>query len=91
MNTPFILLAQYGATAVVPLEFVCRDYFRHLTPAKMLRKITAGDIKLPLVRMERSQKCAKGIALTDLAKHIDMEIEAGHLEYEKMHGRPFGT
>ncbi len=31
MNTVFLLMAQYGARAVIPVEDVCRDYFPHLT------------------------------------------------------------
>ena len=30
-NTAFLLMAQYGGAAIIPLEVVCRDYFRHLT------------------------------------------------------------
>lgn len=71
MNTTFVLLAQYGATAVVPLDIVCRDYFAPLTPQTLLRKISSGEIKLPLVRMESSQKGAKGVHVEDLAKYID--------------------
>jgi len=80
MNTVFLLMAQYGARAVIPLELVCRDYFAHLTPAKLLAKITAGQIALPLVRMETSQKSAKGICLTDLALYLDARAEAARKE-----------
>ena len=31
-----------------------RDYFRHLTVEKFLRKVLAGEIDLPVVRMEFS-------------------------------------
>lgn len=58
MNTVFLLMAQYGATAVVPVELVCRDYFSHLTVPQFVRKVSAGDIAIPLVRMERSQKAS---------------------------------
>ncbi|AJC22033.1 pyocin activator PrtN family protein [Pandoraea pulmonicola] len=71
MNTTFLLMAQYGAVAVVPIEIVCRDYFSHLSAEKLTRKIGAGDIALPLVRMEGSQKSAKGVHVEDLAKYID--------------------
>ena len=30
MNTAFLLMAQYGGKAIVPIEDVCRDYFSHL-------------------------------------------------------------
>ncbi|NIE67432.1 pyocin activator PrtN family protein [Burkholderia sp. Ax-1719] len=71
MNTTFLLLAQYGATAIIPLETVCRDYFAPLTPPTLLRKISGGEIRLPLVRMESSQKGAKGVHVEDLARYID--------------------
>jgi hypothetical protein len=61
MNTAFLLMAQYGGKAIVPIEDVCRDYFSHLNPTKLVQKISAGEIAIPLVRMEASQKCAKGI------------------------------
>ncbi|QNB11590.1 pyocin activator PrtN family protein [Paraburkholderia tropica] len=71
MNTTFLLLAQYGAKAVIPLDVVCRDYFAPLTSPTLQRKISAGEIRLPLVRMEASQKGAKGVHVEDLAKYID--------------------
>ena len=86
MNTTFLLLAQYGATAVVPLEVVARDYFSHLTPEKLLRKISAGDIALPLIRMEGSQKSAKGVHVKDLATYIDARREAVRKECAQLAG-----
>jgi pyocin activator protein PrtN len=80
MNTAFLLLAQYGGKAIVPIEDVCRDYFSHLNPTKLVQKINAGEIEIPLVRMEASQKCAKGIHLLDLAKYIDARVEAARKE-----------
>ncbi len=80
MNTAFLLMAQYGGKAIIPLEVVCRDYFSHLTAAKLVRKISAGDIALPLVRIEASQKCAKGVHLTDLANYLDARAEAARKE-----------
>ena len=71
MKTVFLLMAQYDAQAVVPIEAVCRDYFAPLTVATLVRKISAGEIKLPLVRMESSQKGAKGVHVEDLAAYID--------------------
>lgn len=71
MNTTFLLMAQYNAQAVVPIEAVCRDYFAPLTVPTLIRKIGAGEIRLPLVRMETSQKGAKGVHIQDLADYID--------------------
>jgi len=62
------------ATALnVSIESVCRDYFRHLTVEKLLRKVLAGQIKLPIVRIEDSQKAARGVHLSDLAEYIDRQ------------------
>ncbi|MGF6664983.1 hypothetical protein QF000_006651 [Paraburkholderia atlantica] len=86
MNTAFILMAQYGAKAIIPIEDVCRDYFAPLTLPVLLRKISTGDIALPLVRMEASQKTAKGVHLVDLATFIDERREAARKECEQLTG-----
>lgn len=74
MNTLFLLMAQYGGRAIIPLEDVCRDYFSHLTPEKFLRKVMLREIVIPVVRIEASQKCAKGVTLEDLSKYLDSRI-----------------
>lgn len=86
MNTSFLLLAQYGGAAVIPISLVCRDYFSHLTPEKLIRKISAGEIALPLVRIEESQKSAKGVHLNDLAKWVDDRAEAARKECRQLCG-----
>ncbi|TJW03159.1 MAG: hypothetical protein E5W82_32810 [Mesorhizobium sp.] len=53
-------MAQYGGKAIIPIDDVCRDYFSHLTPPKLIREISMGEIALPLVQIEDSQKRAKG-------------------------------
>ena len=80
MNTAFLLMAQYGAKAVVPIDLVCRDYFPHLSADKLVRKVSAGEIKIPLIRMESSQKCAKGVHLQDLADYLDIRRAAAQKE-----------
>ncbi|OJF93576.1 Pyocin activator protein PrtN [Rhizobium sp. 58] len=87
MNTAFLLMAQYNGAAVIPLESVCRDYFSHLTPVQFTRKATNGDIDLPVVRIERSQKAAAGVYLGDLAAWIDARREAAQKECDQMQGR----
>lgn len=86
MNTVFLLLAQYQ-TLIIPIEQVCTDYFRHLTPEKLLRKTTSGEIDLPVVRIEKSQKSARGIHLNDLAKYLDEQRQLAIVENDKLHGR----
>ena len=86
MNTIFLLLAQYQKL-IIPIELVCEDYFRHLTPEKLLRKATSGEIDLPIVRIEKSQKSARGIHLNDLAKYLDEQRHRALVENDKLHGR----
>ncbi len=84
LNTAFLLMAQYDGQAVIPLETVRRDYFSHLNMDHFLRKISGGEIDIPVVRMEASQKSAKGIALSDLATFLDERIEAARKENRQM-------
>lgn len=84
-STSFLLFAQYGGKAIIPVEDVCKDYFSHLTPDKFLRKVGAGDIKIPVVRAETSQKCQKGVYLQDLADYLDARREAALKEMQQLH------
>jgi pyocin activator protein PrtN len=85
MTTAFLLMAQYDGLAVIPVEYVCRDYFRHLTVEKFLRKVLAGEIDLPIVRIDRtSQKTAKGIHVNDLAVYLDKQTAAARKECEQL-------
>jgi hypothetical protein len=84
MNTAFILLAQYGARAVIPLDQVCRDYFPHLKTDKLLAKINAGEIALPVVRIEGSQKSSKGVTVQALAEYIDERAAAANKERDQL-------
>ncbi|PRA53873.1 Pyocin activator protein PrtN [Ochrobactrum sp. MYb68] len=86
MNTAFLLMAQYNGKAIIPVDDLCRDYFPHLTPEKFVRKVTCGDIKIPLVRIEESQKAAKGVHITDLASYLDDRRTAAMREYQQFHG-----
>lgn len=87
MNTSFLLMAQYNGRAVIPIEEVARDYFPHLSGDKFARKVASGEIPIPIVRIEQSQKAAKGIYLSDLADYIDRQRAAAVKEYEQLHGR----
>ncbi|MEY9098845.1 hypothetical protein ABIA24_001754 [Sinorhizobium fredii] len=84
-STSFLLFAQYGGKAIIPVEDVCRDYFNHLTPDKFLRKVGSGEIALPVVRAETSQKCQKGVYLQDLADYLDARREAALKEFRQLH------
>ncbi|CAI8908555.1 Pyocin activator protein PrtN [Pseudomonas chlororaphis] len=84
MNTAFVLMAQYNSQAIIPLELVCKDYFRHLTPEMLQRKVLAGQIKLPITRLEQSQKSARGIHIADLAAYLDQQREAACKESQQL-------
>jgi hypothetical protein len=59
---------------MIPVDRVAKDYFAVQDTSGMhrfLRKLEAGEIPLPVVRMERSQKGAKMIDLRDLAAFLD--------------------
>lgn len=80
MNTAFLLMAQYGARAIIPLERVCADYFSHLTTAKLKLKVDVGDIDLPLIRVDDTQKAASAVHLMDLAAYLDAQREKAKME-----------
>jgi len=84
MKPVFLLMAQYDGAVVIPIDRVAKDYFSHLTGDTLMRKISAGDIALPLVRIEPSHKCAKGVALMDLAADLNERIEAARKECRQL-------
>ena len=86
LNTSFLLMAQYSGRAVIPLELVCRDYFSHLDVPKFLRKVASGEIALPVVRIEGSQKSARGVHLQDLADYLDARRAAALKELRQLRG-----
>lgn len=88
MNTSFLLMAQYGAQAVIPVATVVRDYFGHLTTDKFLRKVAIGEINIPLLRIEAGsqKKAAKGVHLTDLASYLDDRRAAAVKEAKQLAG-----
>lgn len=87
MNTLFLLMAQYDAQAVIPLDRVCADYM-NLTVEKFKRKCLDGEIDIPIVRLgAESQKAALGIHLRDLADYIDRQRERATVEQKKFMGR----
>lgn len=49
----------------------------------------AGEIAIPLVRIEDSQKSAKGIHLQDLADYLDGCVKAAKRECEQLNGRAY--
>ncbi|MCO5730155.1 pyocin activator PrtN family protein [Rhizobium sp. SSA_523] len=84
MNTAFLLMAQYNGKAVIPVKDVCADYFTHLTVDIFLRKVGKGEIKIPVTRMEGSNKAAKGVHLQDLADYLDARRAEAEQELRQM-------
>jgi hypothetical protein len=70
--TLFFLMAQYGGRTVVPLA--------------LLRKCLRGDLQLAIVRIETSQKSARGVHLVDLANYIDARRAAALKERDQLCG-----
>lgn len=87
MKTAMLLMARYDALPVIPVERVCEDYFQHLSADKFIRKVDAGEIDIPLVRIEGSSKCARGVPLIDLAAYIDARAGEARAVNDKIHGR----
>ena len=82
-------MAQYNAQAIIPVELVVKDYFPHLAVDKFVRKVSLGEINLPLVRIEAgSQKCAKGVHIQDLAVYLDSRRAAAKREAFQLCGAP---
>ncbi len=78
-------MAQYNAMPVIPVDQVVKDFFPHLSTDKFIRKVSTGDINIPMVRIEPgTQKSAKGIYLHDLASYIDARREAAIKEASQL-------
>lgn len=79
-------MAQYNGLTIIPLNQVCKDYFTHLTTDMFQRKVMAGQIRIPITRLESSQKSAKGVHITDLAAYLDSQREAAVKECNQLNG-----
>ncbi|WP_409260780.1 pyocin activator PrtN family protein [Pseudomonas putida] len=66
-----------GADLLHPVLEVVRRFVR---AAGGQRKVLAGQIKLPITRLEASQKSARGIHIADLAHYLDQQREAARKE-----------
>jgi hypothetical protein len=79
-----MLMARCDARPVIPVEEVRKDFFGALALPTFLRKLTNGEIPLPVVRLDHSQKGPKGIPITDLAAYLDARMEAARRESKKL-------
>ena len=86
MTTAGILREQYGPRVIIPLDRVREDFFDGISQEHLLRRISEGKLDLPVVRIDASQKAAKGVALTDLAAYLDRRIELARKECRQLYG-----
>lgn len=85
MKTLFLLMAQYDARPVIPLEWIQRDFFMHLDIKKLSAKCMRGEINIPLIRTDpSSQKSPKGVNIQDLAEYLDARQQAAKIELAQM-------
>lgn len=83
-RTEELLISKYN-DPLIPVEKVCADYFR-LTADKFMRKVSAGEIRLPIVRMyDDSQKAAKAVRVQDLASYLDTRIDLALKEFKTLY------
>lgn len=82
MDTRFLLLARYNGIPIIPIHKIQEGFFHHLSLTKLLRKINDMQIALPIVRMEPSQKSAKGVHIEDLANYLDERRAEAIREFE---------
>ncbi len=87
MKTFWMLFARYEGRPAVPADEVCRDFFSHLDTPKFVRKADAGEIDLPLIRVEGSTKSARLVQLTDLASYLDARAAEAQDLNDRIHGR----
>ncbi|AKS45795.1 Pyocin activator protein PrtN [Octadecabacter temperatus] len=85
MDTLWMLTGRYEGLPIIPVDVVVKDYFPHLTLPKFLRKVSDGKIKLNVIRMEDSQKAAKGVHVRDLATYVDERHADGLEEFSRLH------
>ena len=88
MKSIFLLMAQYEGKATIPLDRVCADYFPALSYHTFLRKLSLFEIPIPITRLDKSQKGARGIHVADLALYIDERRAAARKEMDQIRGVP---
>jgi hypothetical protein len=84
MDTLWMLQGRYQHMPIIPDEVVARDFFG-LERRVFLRKVDDGSIKLPLVRMEKSNKARKGVHVRHLAAFLDERAIEAEREFEQLH------
>lgn len=84
MKTSLMLMTLYDGKPIIPVDVVAKDHFE-LDTRTFLRKVEDGKILLPVVKMEESQKSAKGVHIRHLAAYLDEKTEAAEQDMERMY------
>lgn len=84
-DTLWLLLGMYEGRFRIPLEEAVRDHFSHLDATKFVTKVNAGEIRLPIITSENSQRSAKMIDLRDLADYLDCRRQEARDKLAKLH------
>lgn len=86
MKTMFALMMQFDGRVLIPIDEVRAAFFPHLDADNLTRKLTRGEIPLPVVRADRSQKTARSVHLQDLAEYLDNQRAAAVRERNQLCG-----
>ena len=70
-STLSLLAQKFDSRPFIPLKEVHDIYFSHLSFAMFYRKISNGDIRLLVSRIEPSQKALRFVHLHDLAAYLE--------------------
>ena len=87
MTTIWMLLGMYGGRPIITASEIARDFFQHLSAEKFIRKVDAGEIDIPLMRIEPSSKATRGVHVRDLAEYLDRRSDEAREVQRKIHGR----
>ncbi len=82
-STLWMLQGRYEYMPIIPAKKVAQDFFG-IEERAFLRKVDSGDIDLPIVKLERSQKALKGVHIKDLAELIDRRVESARRQQERI-------
>lgn len=65
------MMSRYDYLPLLPLEAVLADFFGGMTVKAFLRKVTEGEIDLPVVSMGSGQKATRAVHVKDLIAYIN--------------------
>lgn len=82
-DTLWMLQGRYQNLPIIPVERVAEDFFG-LGERMFLRKVNDGEIDLPVVKLENSQKAAKGVHVKHLADFLDHHVETARREHDRI-------